>query len=218
VAASSKPPNHSGSAATRNRTGCTGAAAGTTVADRWIVIPNWDRFQHYKDRDPTWIKVYTRLGSDPYWDELTLGQKGLLLEIWIMYARSGRKVTLKAVAKQAGRSYKASAVKALADAGFIELAASPDKTELRSEDKELETDGSAKKSPVDNHVVDKLAGEIKDANDITVSILHNLEQTLPDAAFATALESLRKRRTKKPVLGSEARYVVASLKKMQDEA
>ena len=32
------------------------------TAERYIVIPNWDEFQHYKDKTrPAWIKLYPRL-------------------------------------------------------------------------------------------------------------------------------------------------------------
>ena len=27
-------------------------------------VTNWDQYQHYKDRDPTWIKLYARLLDD----------------------------------------------------------------------------------------------------------------------------------------------------------
>ena len=29
--------------------------------DGWIVIPNWEKFQHYTDRNPPWVKLYTEL-------------------------------------------------------------------------------------------------------------------------------------------------------------
>ena len=30
----------------------------------YFSVRNWDEFQHYKDRDPTWIKLYNRLLDD----------------------------------------------------------------------------------------------------------------------------------------------------------
>ena len=41
------------------------------MTDGWIVIPNWDKFQHYKDRDPVWIKLYLELNSRDDWRRLT---------------------------------------------------------------------------------------------------------------------------------------------------
>ncbi len=92
--------------------------------DLWIVIPNWERFQHYKNRNPTWIKVYTELSSDPDWDGLTLHQRGLLVTLWLEYARSRAQVSTTWVRKQVGRSYKVASLVSLSDAGFIQLSAS----------------------------------------------------------------------------------------------
>jgi hypothetical protein len=94
------------------------------VNDNWIVIPNWGKFQHYKNRNPAWIKVYTELNSDPNWEALTLHQRGLLVTIWIEYARSRGQVSLKLVQSWVGAGFKQATVKALSNAGFIELSAS----------------------------------------------------------------------------------------------
>ena len=56
------------------------------MSEQWIVIPNWDKFQHYGDREPTWIKVYTELSHRDDWRRLTHAERGLLLGIWIEYA------------------------------------------------------------------------------------------------------------------------------------
>ncbi len=115
--------------------------------DLWIVIPNWERFQHYKNRNPTWIKLYTELASDSEWDSLTLPQRGLLVTIWIEYASSRGRVRIENVRRRVGISFRNASVEALNHAGFIELSASkplalcyhgasPDKEE--DEDKEEE--------------------------------------------------------------------------------
>lgn len=63
--------------------------------EQWIVIPNWKKFQHYGNRRSVpWIKVYNELNSRAEWLDLTLAERGLLITIWIEYARS--KGTLKA--------------------------------------------------------------------------------------------------------------------------
>ena len=56
------------------------------MTDGWIVIPNWDKFQHYKNRGPVWIKLYTELRDRDEWRHLTLAARGLLASIWIEYA------------------------------------------------------------------------------------------------------------------------------------
>jgi len=58
----------------------------------WIVIPNWDKFQHYKDRNPTWIKVHVELVDKPEWRELPDRRKGILVSLWLLYAASNGRV------------------------------------------------------------------------------------------------------------------------------
>jgi len=94
--------------------------------DGWIVIPNWRRFQHYKDRQPRWIKVYTELMSDPAFLGLTFAQRGLLISLWLEYARSRRAIRVRAasVSRQLGGRVASAQLEALSDAGFIEVTAS----------------------------------------------------------------------------------------------
>lgn len=94
--------------------------------DGWIVIPNWDRFQHYKNRDPTWIKNYVSLLHDPAYAELTWAQRGILHAIWLEYAASHRAITgsTSGVSRALGGRVTAAQLKALNDAGFIRLSAS----------------------------------------------------------------------------------------------
>jgi len=113
--------------------------------DGWIVIPNWNTHQHYKDRDPTWIKVYTELNSRDEWLSLTCSARGLLTTCWLEYARSRGRARLSHVASIAGAGFKHSYFQPLIDAGFIEVsasappafAASPEK-EKRREEKALD--------------------------------------------------------------------------------
>ena len=58
------------------------------MSERWVVIPNWDKFQHYKDRDPVWIKLYLELRSRDEWRQLSLSARGLLVCLWVEYAAS----------------------------------------------------------------------------------------------------------------------------------
>jgi hypothetical protein len=58
------------------------------MSEQWIVIPNWDSFQHYKNRQPIWIKVYTELLENPDYRSLGGFHRGLLHDIWMLYALS----------------------------------------------------------------------------------------------------------------------------------
>jgi hypothetical protein len=60
--------------------------------DGWIVIPNWDEYQHYKDRDAPWIKDYVAQLHHPDYRGLTFAQRGLLHDLRLLYAASNRNV------------------------------------------------------------------------------------------------------------------------------
>ena len=96
------------------------------MEDGWIVIPNWRRFQHYKDRNPKWIKVYTELMSDPAFLELTFAQRGLLISLWLEYANSRRTIRIRHgyISHALGGRVRYSQLEALSHAGFIEVSAS----------------------------------------------------------------------------------------------
>jgi len=123
--------------------------------DGWIVIPNWRRFQHYKDRNPKWIKVYTELMYDPAFLGLTMPQRGLLISLWLEYANSRRSVPEESskISRMVGQRVRKDTLKALSDAGFIEVSASkplakryqPARPELLRNSKK----GDAAATPVD---------------------------------------------------------------------
>ena len=92
--------------------------------EQWIVVPNWERFQHYKNRNPTWIKLYTELAHDPDWDALTLPQRGMLVTIWIEYASSRGRVSYEKIRRIVGLSFRNATLESLNHAGFITFAAS----------------------------------------------------------------------------------------------
>jgi len=96
-----------------------------TPADRWIIIPNWDKFQHYKDREPVWIKVYCELNSRDEWLALTTAERGMLTTIWVEYARSRGRLRVEKVMSLCGKSARSKHLASLNHAGFIELADSP---------------------------------------------------------------------------------------------
>jgi len=92
--------------------------------DLWIVVPRWSEFQHYGDRDPTWIKVYTRLTSDDEWLGLTWAERGLLLGIWLEYARANGEIRTRNLRGTLGERVFKRHLERLNDAGFIGFSAS----------------------------------------------------------------------------------------------
>jgi len=49
-----------------------------------IAVRNWQRFQHYKDRSPPWIKLYRSLMDNPDWARLEDSAARLLVELWLL--------------------------------------------------------------------------------------------------------------------------------------
>ncbi len=96
------------------------------MADRWIVIPGWDKFQHYHDRSPKWIKDYIeQLDRDEYL-ALTFAERGILQDIRKLYSR--RSLTLpgntRELSRVLGQRLSGKQLQRLVDAGYIEIVAS----------------------------------------------------------------------------------------------
>ena len=49
-----------------------------------ITIKDWDRFQHYKKRNPPWIRLYRSLMDNPEWRKLPDSAARLLVELWLL--------------------------------------------------------------------------------------------------------------------------------------
>jgi hypothetical protein len=47
-------------------------------------IKNWQQFQHYKHRDPPWIKLYRGLLNDRQWHSLDGDAAKFLVSLWML--------------------------------------------------------------------------------------------------------------------------------------
>lgn len=47
-------------------------------------VRNWQKFQHFKDRRPPWIKMYREILDDPDWHELDGDSAKYLVMIWLI--------------------------------------------------------------------------------------------------------------------------------------
>jgi len=103
-----------------------------------ITIRNWDRFQHYKDRDPPWIKNYTALLHDESYRELSMADRGVLHGLWLEYASSHRVLRgdTASITRRLGQRVTRTQLERLNDAGFIEVSASSALAYARSRDVE----------------------------------------------------------------------------------
>lgn len=124
------------------------------MSERWIVVPNWEKFQHYKDRNPAWIKLYTELQDKDEWLDLSLRLRGMLCGIWLLYAKSGQQ--LGASPARLGRMLGESTVRVrdlerLESAGFITFSASKPLAQIKSKrQRKRSAFTSREDQPVDN--------------------------------------------------------------------
>ena len=47
-------------------------------------VKDWEKFQHFKDRRPPWVKLYRDLLDDPDWHELDAEAAKVLVMLWLV--------------------------------------------------------------------------------------------------------------------------------------
>lgn len=90
------------------------------TAARTFAVKNFDRFQHYKDRSPPWIKLYNELFDDYEFSALPDALKGQLIMIWLLASRMDNCIPYDAVwvGKRIGATDPVD-LDGLAERGFI---------------------------------------------------------------------------------------------------
>jgi hypothetical protein len=58
----------------------------------FLQVRDWDHFQHYKDRNPPWIKFYTALLDDYEFSILPELTQLALVRIWLLAARQNNRL------------------------------------------------------------------------------------------------------------------------------
>jgi hypothetical protein len=61
---------------------------------RYARVRNWEKFQHYKDRNPPWVKLYTSWPEDYEWSQWSDASKLLAVCILMLASRSGNRIPL----------------------------------------------------------------------------------------------------------------------------
>lgn len=84
-------------------------------------VRNWDKFQHYKNRNPPWIKLHTSLLENYEFASLQDASKLLAMCIWLLAARSDNKIPADPDWIKSKCNLKSKPdLSPLFDAGFIE--------------------------------------------------------------------------------------------------
>jgi hypothetical protein len=97
---------------------------------KYLAIRNWESFQHYKDRDPTWIKVYGRLLDDAEFLALPEAAQAQLIKLWLIASRCRNRITNSKAFLQHSLHCRRLYINELLEAGFLEPA---DQIEERTE-------------------------------------------------------------------------------------
>jgi len=92
--------------------------------DDWIVVPNWHKFQHYKTRNPPWIKAYTELLKKDEYLSLSFAARGLLHGIWLAYADRNCALRVKNLQRYVQGRVSYVQLTSLNHAGFVLFSAS----------------------------------------------------------------------------------------------
>ena len=92
----------------------------TNPQRRTFSVLNFDRFQHYKDRNPPWIKLYNELLDDYHFSCLQDASKLHLILIWLLASRTDNKLPYDStwISRRINASEHVN-LQALAQAGFI---------------------------------------------------------------------------------------------------
>jgi len=91
------------------------------MVTRYFTIKNLDQFQHYKDRNPPWIKLWTKLLDDYEFNELSKETQRDLMMIWLFISKvPERRLAYDSVwIARKINSRKPVDLDAIAQAGFI---------------------------------------------------------------------------------------------------
>ncbi len=87
---------------------------------KYLRVKNWDNFQHYKDRNPPWIKLHRTLLDDYEFCALPDLVKGQLMLIWVFASQNEGKIPqdAKFIERKLGFSERA-ALQQMVEAGFL---------------------------------------------------------------------------------------------------
>ena len=88
---------------------------------KYLRIKNWDKLQHYKDRNPPWIKLHTKILCDYEFSCLQDDSKLLLILLWVLASKLSNKIPFDVHWIENQLNIKKANLQPLIDSGFIEV-------------------------------------------------------------------------------------------------
>ncbi len=105
----------------------------------YIYVKNWERFQHYKNRRPAWIKLHLDLQNNQEYLALSPSDRLLLQQVWMSCAEFGNgRVRADQRAIKARARLQQGSLGSIVRAGFIEVRASKALAEVLAPERETE--------------------------------------------------------------------------------
>ena len=176
------------------------------MSDPWIVIPEWEHFQH---RDaarvvvPTWIKLYTELLSKDEFYELSFHLRGMLVSLWIEYARSKRQLrgSTSALSRRLGHRVTRRDLAALEATGLLAFSASKPASSDASTNASVEERREEKRreeEPLFHETVPSVSPELHDAaaDGLTAEAPSEELEDEPDLSDETIASEVRRHLTR----------------------
>lgn len=102
-------------------------SANGALPTEYIVIRRWTRFQHYRKRNPPWIKNHTELLHSDNYLSLTGDQRAILHGLWLEYASSHAQLVADtaSLTRRLNLRVTWAQLRRLEYKGFIEFALAP---------------------------------------------------------------------------------------------
>lgn len=188
---------------------------------RYFRIKNWERFQHYKQRNPPWIRLHRTLLRDHTFSQLAESEQWMLVRLWLLASESDNHMAFdEKWVRRAINSSRRVPLEKYVNMGFLELVSEHDASALLAEREQVaepEAEGSegsdsSEQSRADQHEINdrvmRLLKVCRDGDDLTLKVLQKYAPQASEADVAWAIESARG-----PGVKSPTRVCVAELRK-----
>jgi hypothetical protein len=86
---------------------------------KFLVVKNWSTFQHYKNRNPPWIKLHRALIDDYQFCSMSDAAKGHLILLWLYASQNNGQIPYDVPFLERKLSVKALDLALLLDRGFL---------------------------------------------------------------------------------------------------
>lgn len=178
---------------------------------RYLQVKNFEKFQHYKDRRPPWIKLYRDLWSDPEFFSLTETERYFLISFFMIASQNENRIPDNPDwLKREMATKKAIPVERLLQAGWLKLV-EQDASNVLAERKQSDSEPLAPSYQDASNVLALARSRETEKNKKSPTPLHDLRT---DSAFALWAEAFSAQHLGTPYQHKKGDFVqLAALRK-----